>query len=138
MKALVFLLAVSFLGIVKSQQRPYTLRSGQRYPNEDENKACGQIRDVIPRNSGRFRKIIIRNLNNDAQYANDDCRRMTARAKSKLDILASLVKREWSGQKVRVLRAWTDQVDPNDKLSLHYEGMLMFKNCKVIFIFNLK
>ena len=132
MKVLALVLAMSFLGTVKSQQRPSRLSYGQRYPNEDENKACGQIRDVIPRNSGRFRKIIIRNLNNDAQYANDDCRRMTARTKSKLDILASLVRREWSGRYVRVVRAWTDQVDQNDKLSLHYEGMLVFKHRKVI------
>ena len=122
------------MGIIESQQRPSTFRYGQRYPNEDENKACGQIRDVIPRNSGRFRKIIIRNLNNDAQYANDDCRRMTARTKSKLDILASRVKAHWRGPALRVLRAWTDQVDPNDKLSLHYEGLwlVIFFQVKLI------
>ena len=129
MKSLVFLLAVLFLGMVNSQQRqrPSSLSRGQRYPNEDENKACGQIRDVIPRNSGRFRKIIVRNDDNNAQYETNDCRLMTQRTKSKLDILASLVKRQWRSISVRVLRAWTDQVNQNNPLSLHYEGIMLFK-----------
>ena len=122
MKTLVFLLL--FVGFVNSQG-PSVFRCPQRYPNQDENQVCSRIRDVIPRNSGRFRKILIRNTNNDAQYVNDDCRRMTARAKSKLDILASRVPSEWRGLSVRVLRAWTDQVNQNDPTSLHYEGLLV-------------
>ena len=130
MQAPVFDLVLLFLELVNSPQfgnPPPRLRNGQSFPSGGENKVCGQIRDVIPRNSGRFRKILIRNTNNETQYATDDCRRMTARAKSKLDILASRVLTEWRrGKAVRVLQAWTDQVNTNDPLSLHYEGML---NC---------
>ena len=124
----VFVLVLLFLGIVNSQSQnpPSHLGYRKSFPSGGENKVCGQIRDVIPRNSGRFRKILIGNTNNEAQYATDDCRRMTARAKSKLDILASRVLTEWRGKAVRVLQAWTDQVNTNDPLSLHYEGML---NC---------
>lgn len=121
-----FALTVLFFGSVWSQ-KPYRLTNiGQSYPSGGEYNVCGRIRDVIPRDSGRFRKILIRNTNNEAQYLNDDCRRMTARAKSKLDILASRVRHEWPGRTVRVLRAWTDQVNPSDRLSLHYEGQLLF------------
>ncbi|CAB3986054.1 protocadherin Fat 4-like, partial [Paramuricea clavata] len=122
MQAPVFLLVLLFVGIVNSQNPPSRLNHRQSFPTGGENKVCGQIRDVIPRNSGRFRKILIRNTNDEAQYENEDCRRMTARAKSKLDILASRVRTEWSGKAVRVLQAWTDQVNTNDPLSLHYEG----------------
>lgn len=108
---------------VTSQTRPTNLRPSQKYPDKDESAVCGRIRDTIPRNSGRFRKILIRNTNDLASYANDDCRRMTSRTKSKLDILASLVRSTWSGRvKVKVLLAWTDQNIPSDKTSLHYEG----------------
>jgi hypothetical protein len=123
MKAFVFILM--FIGVVDSQG-PTRFNCPQKYPNEDENKVCGRIRDVIPRDSGRFRKFLIRNLNNEAQYANDDCRRMTARAKSKLDTLASRVRHEWRGISVKVLRAWTDQVNSIDPISLHYEGMCWY------------
>ena len=100
---------------------PRTLSLKQRHPNENEAKVCGTIRDVIPRDSGRFRRILIRNTNNQIVYSNDDARRMTARTKSKLDVLASLVVNEWEGVRVRVTQAWTDQVT-SDKTSLHYEG----------------
>jgi hypothetical protein len=124
MTAPVFVLVLLFLELVNSQNPPSHLGYRKSFPSGGENKVCGQIRDVIPRNSGRFRKILIGNTNNEAQYATDDCRRMTARAKSKLDILASRVLAEWRGKAVRVLQAWTDQVNTNDPLSLHYEGML--------------
>lgn len=126
MKGLVFAIALLSLGMVSSRQKPSRLSYRQKEPNDDENKICSRIRDVIPRNSGRFRKILIRNTNNDALYANDDCRHMTARTKSKLDILASRARGEWSGRAVKVLQAWTDQVDPKNPTSLHYEGLFSF------------
>ena len=132
MKSLVFVLTFLFLSFVNSQNRPDRLNRGQQFPNEDEYKVCGRIRDVIPRNSGRFRKILIRNSNSEAQYSNEDSRRMTARAKSKLDILASRVRAYWSGRAVTVIKAWTDQVNSQDRLSLHYEGMSV-----AIYLFNL-
>ena len=111
-----------FIPNVISETRPTIFGDGQRYPNKDESEVCGRIRDVIPRDSGRYRKILIRNTNNEAFYANDDCRRMTSRAKSKLDVLASRVYQQWPGVYLRVLLAWTDQIDQNDPTSLHYEG----------------
>ena len=103
-------------------------RVGQFYPTEGENnpvtsesKTSGPIRDVIKRNSPRYRKVLIRNTNNEVLFDNEDARYMTSRTKSKLDVLATLVK--GTGNHIRVIKAWTDQVDNNERLSLHYEGI---------------
>ena len=103
---------------------PTKLSLNQRFPDKNETEVCGRIRDVIKRDSERFRQILIRNTNERVEYINDDARRMTSRTKSKLDVLASLVRNEWQNDKVRVIRAWTDQVVASDPASLHYEGML--------------
>ena len=109
--------------IVRSDD-PTELSLNQRFPDKDETEVCGNIRDVIKRDSGRFRRILVRNTNDQVEYVNDDARRMTSRTKSKLDVLASLVISEWPRNKVRVIGAWTDQVVTSDPASLHYEGML--------------
>ena len=103
-------------------------RVGQFYPTEgesnpvtSESKTSGPIRDVIKRNSPRYRKVLIRNTNNEVLFDNEDARYMTSRTKSKLDVLATLVK--GTGNHIRVVKAWTDKVDNNERLSLHYEGM---------------
>lgn len=64
----------------------------------------------------------MRNTNSEIEFANDDCRRMTARAKSKLDVLGSRVQQQWGNVKLKVLLAWTDQMIPQAPISLHYEG----------------
>lgn len=114
------------LGFISEEVYVYgALRSigpGQTYPNAKEIDTCGNIRDIIRRNSARFRKILVRNTNSEIVFANDDCRRMTARAKSKLDVLGSRVQRQWSNVKLKVLLAWTDQIIPQAQISLHYEG----------------
>ena len=113
-----------FIAVEETSSGPQELTLNQRIPDKEETDVCGTIRDVIQRDSGRFRRILIRNTNNQAEYVDDDARRMTSRTKSKLDVLASLVNNEWKGLvKVRVIRAWTDQVEASDPTSLHYEGM---------------
>lgn len=110
---------------------PNTFRKNDYYPRNGEGdyrksevKSSGSIRDIIRRNSPRYRKVLVRNNGNAAEitFANEDCRYMTSRAKSKLDILGSLVESRLSGQRLHVMKAWTDNVDPNDYSSLHYEG----------------
>ena len=113
-----------FIAVEETTSGSQELTLNQRFPDKEETDVCGTIRDVIQRDSGRFRRILIRNTNNQAEYVDDDARRMTSRTKSKLDVLASLVNNEWKGLvKVRVIRAWTDQVEASDPTSLHYEGM---------------
>lgn len=116
---------VLLLGLITQEYVYGALRSigfGQKVPNADEIDTCGNIRDVIRRNSARFRKILVRNTNSEIVFAKDDCRRMTARAKSKLDVLGSRVRRQWSNVRLKVLLAWTDQIMSQAPISLHYEG----------------
>lgn len=111
---------------------------GEIHPaGKDEISTCGNIRDVIRRNSARFRKILVRNTNPEIVFVNDDSRRMTARAKSKLDVLASRVSARWSGKKLKVLKAWTDTVVPGT-ISLHYEGIVQILFIISIYITNLE
>ena len=108
------------------RKNDYYPRNGEGNYRKSEVKSSGAIRDIIRRNSPRYRKVLVRNANSDITYSNEDCRYMTSRAKSKLDILGSLVQSRIRGQRLQVLRAWTDNVDPNDYSSLHYEGLLFF------------
>lgn len=110
---------------------PSSLGKGQFYPTKgvsdpvrSEVLQCRSIRDVIRRNTARYRKVLIRNDNSMIDFGtNGDNRYMTSRAKSKLDVLASRVQSRWGRwMKLRVEKAWTDVVDRNDMLSLHYEG----------------
>lgn len=120
--AVLFLSLVELRTVYAAKFRSLTL--GQRYPDAEEIATCGNIRDIIRRNSARFRKILVRNTNNEIDFANDDCRRMTARAKSKIDVLASRVRGRWNNIRLRVILGWTDQVPVDNQKLLHYEGKL--------------
>lgn len=100
---------------------PSSFSLGDRYPNKDEVEVCGSIRDIITRNSGRYRKILVRNSNSDIEYLNEDSRRTTTRGNEKLNALASKVKKKWPGVKLRVILAWTDR-KIYGQASLYYEG----------------
>ena len=121
--------AVSYFAFIKAA--PSSLSRGRFYPTKgvsdpirSEVLQCGSIRDVIRRNTARYRKVLVRNDNYMIDFGlNGDNRYMTSRAKSKLDVLASRVRSRWgSSIKLKVDKAWTDVVDKNDMLSLHYEG----------------
>ena len=110
---------------------PSSLSRGQFYPSKgvsdpirSEALQCGSIRDVIRRNTARYRKVLIRSDNSMIDFgSNGDNRYMTSRAKSKLDVLASKVQSRWGSViKLKVEKAWTDVIDKDDMLSLHYEG----------------
>ena len=112
---------------------PPNFAKGDFYPKKStndrqlsESRASGRIRDVIRRNTVRFRNVLVRNVNSEVAFETEDSRFMTSRAKSRLDILASRVLSTWNrNTNVRVLKSWTDAVDRDDLLSLHYEGELL-------------
>ena len=114
------------LGQEVKSRPPNAFQMYERYPDQDEIETCGNIRDIIRRNSARFRKILVRNTNANIVFANNDCRRMTARTKSKLDVLASRVRSRWNNVRLKVLLSWTDQILSSAQISLHYEGKLTF------------
>lgn len=121
-----------FVETVTAQVKPTRFVLNQFYPTKgtndavtSETRAAVSIRDVIRRNTARFRKVIVRNINTNIAFMTEDSRHMTSRAKSKLDVLASLVQSKWgSGTQIRVLLSWTDVIDRANLglLSLHYEG----------------
>lgn len=120
-----------FAYITLVQGMPSELSLGQFYPTKGVTDAatsevlqCRSIRDVIRRNTARYRNVLIRNDNPIINFgSNEDNRYMTSRAKSKLDVLATRIQSKWgSWMKLQVEKAWTDVIDKNDMLSLHYEG----------------
>ena len=131
---------VSYFALIEAT--PSYLSLGQFYPTKgvsdpirSEVLQCGSIRDVVKRNTARYRKVLVRNDNHVIDFGlNGDNRYMTSRAKSKLDVLASRVRSKWgSGIKLKVYKAWTDVVDKKDMLSMHYEGKKsLFEFSKVL------
>lgn len=101
---------------------PFTL--GDRYPNRNETVEVRPIKLRLRRTSRRFSETIIRNTNNDLDYANDDARLMTSRLKSRLDRLGELYEDKYRRQRLRVLLTYAEENNPSvtDPKSLHYEG----------------
>ena len=127
---LVFILLQLTYYLVLGDTLPRYFRQGDFYPTKGETDArrsemrsSGAIRDVIKRNSPRFRKVLIRNTNPDVVFESENSHYMTSRGKSKLDILSSLMKSR-KGKNVKVLKAWAP-VDRSDMMSLHHEGMCL-------------
>jgi len=104
------------------------LTVGQKVPAASEVATCGAITGKIRRGTPAF-DALVANTNPDIVFKNEegdaegqiDDQMMSQRLKDKLDALAVLVKREWSGVKLRVTEAW-DENDEHAGTSLHYEG----------------
>ena len=62
------------------RKNDYYPRNGEGNYRKSEVKSSGAIRDIIRRNSPRYRKVLVRNANSDITYSNEDCRYMTSRA----------------------------------------------------------
>lgn len=122
------ILFTCLFGLKCLANRLSTFSKYQKYPNKDETEVCGNIRDIIDRDSGRYKKILVRNTNSEVVFKDEDCRRMTSRTKSKLDVLASRVRGLWNGVYLKVILAWTDKTFDNPHRSLHYEGSYNFQN----------
>ncbi len=138
-KVFLAIVAVSTLSdyYVVECQAPTSFYIKQFYPTKNTVDAiksevlqCRSIRDVIKRNTVRYKKVLVRNDNPKIDFGSvGDNKYMTSRAKSKLDVLASRVQSQWgSGVRLRVIKAWTDVVDKKDMLSLHYEGKGSFES----------
>lgn len=105
---------------------PDQFRLLDRYPDRSEESQCRPIRLRIERDSRRYRRDLVFNANPDIMFADSDSRLMTSRLQSRLNALSELYRREY-GLSFRVLKAWTEEADPEvtDPLSLHYEGELV-------------
>lgn len=97
---------------------------GEKVPPKPEVVVCGAIVKPIKRTDAEF-TTFVRNDNPDIVFKNEEGsnadRMMTVKLKNTLDALASLVKGEWTGTKLRVTEAWDEQGE-HAAGSLHYEG----------------
>lgn len=100
------------------------LTPGQHVPAQSEVSVCGAIAKIIKRTDPEFATLVSNN-NPDIVFKDEEGtaadRMMTAKLKARLDALATLVRTEWSGSKLRVTEAWDENIE-HAPGSLHYEG----------------
>jgi hypothetical protein len=100
------------------------LSLGQKVPNKSEGAAVGLPTGKIKKGTTEFDKLK-KNANPDIVFKNeegdDSDRMMTVNLTTAANKLASLVKSEWSGIKLRITEAW-DDLDEHSTNSTHYEA----------------
>jgi len=100
------------------------LAPGDKVPNQSETATVGPFTRRIHRTDPEF-ATLVSNTNVAIVFKNEEGtgadRMMTARLKTGLDSLATLVQEEWSGVKLRVTDAWDEDGEHSPK-SLHYEA----------------
>lgn len=100
------------------------LKLGDKVPAKKESDVSGALKKRIKREDPEF-KTLTSNTNPDIVFKDEEGtgadQMMSVRMQQKLDALAALVKKEWSGVKLRVTEAW-DEDGEHAATSLHYEG----------------
>jgi hypothetical protein len=100
------------------------LHLGQKVPNRPEIATVGAPTTIVRRDTPEFKKFV-RNENPDIVFKDEEGtgadHMMTKKLSDRLDALAALVKREWSGVKLRVTEAWDENLEHATR-SVHYEG----------------
>ena len=97
---------------------------GRYWPELPEIARVGAISGPVERGTVPFHRLVRCDAENivfkDEEGTGAD-RLMTPRLKERLEILASLVAREWPGVRLRVTEAW-DEDEEHSPRSVHYEG----------------
>lgn len=100
------------------------LAIGDKVPPQPEVKVVGKMTKRITRKDPEF-ATLVSNQNPDIVFKDEEHdasdRMMTQKLSDRLDALAKLVKKEWSGTKLRVTEAWDDNNEHGTN-SIHYEG----------------
>lgn len=100
------------------------LQLGQKIPNQSEDATVGAASSKIQRNTPAFSQLV-RNTNADIVFKDEEGtgadRMMTSKLAEKSNTLATLVKNEWSGVKLRITEAW-DEDNEHSAHSTHYEA----------------
>lgn len=118
---LVFFLAI----IVSCNAQSFNL--GQRWPvsSETSSSASGPSGGTITRGSSRFNSELVQNTNSYIRFKDEEGtgadRYMTPRCSQRANSLATLVRNEWSGVRLRVTEAWDENLEHSSN-SLHYSG----------------
>jgi hypothetical protein len=100
------------------------LQLHQKVPNQSENATVGAATTKIVRDTPEF-AALVKNENPDIVFKDEEGteadRMMTTKLKAKVDELATAVKAEWPGVKLRITEAW-DEDDEHSANSTHYEA----------------
>lgn len=100
------------------------LAPGDKVPNRSETATVGPFTKRLHRTDPEF-AALVSNANAAIVFKDEEGtgadRMMTERLKEGLDVLATLVQKEWSGVKLRVTEAW-DENGEHSPRSLHYEA----------------
>jgi len=100
------------------------LKLHDKVPDKSETDAVGAASTKIVRNTPEF-AALVKNENPDIVFKDEEVtgadRMMTSKLKAKVDALATLVKNEWPGIKLRVTEAW-DENNEHSTNSVHYEA----------------
>lgn len=103
---------------------PSVFKLKQKFPDVEEREAVGPFTAAVKRGTPAFAKLV-KNENPDIVFKNEEHTgadmMMTPRLKEKVDILASLVKTEFPGRKLRITEAWDDS-SIHAATSRHLEG----------------
>ena len=100
------------------------LQIGDMVPNKPERDVVGAATTVIKRGTPEF-QALKQNNNADVVFKDEEGtgadRMMTSKLGGNIDTLASLVKGEWPGTKLRVTEAWDENMEHGTN-SVHYEA----------------
>lgn len=103
---------------------PGDLVLGEFVPNRSERDVVGAATTRIVRGTPEF-AALVQNNNPDIVFKDEEHtgadRMMTSKLKSKVDRLATLVRSEWPGLKLRVTEAWDEDMEHGAN-SVHYEA----------------
>lgn len=98
---------------------------GQKVPNKWEIDVVGKPTTKIVRGSAEFKNLVKNNNPNivfkDEEASGEPDHYMTPRLRDKVDALATKVKAEWPGKKLRITEAWDEQNEHKEH-STHYEA----------------
>lgn len=114
-----------FAAIISSDSQSFRLRKRWPVDRETSSAASGASGGVITKGSSRFKSELIRNTNSDIVFKDEERtgadRYMTPRCSQRADTLATLVRQEWPGIRLRVTEAWDEDAEHSSN-SLHYSG----------------
>src|SRR5262249_52220687 len=104
---------------------PPRIRDRMPYYYEDE--ASGRITGAIARDTDRFHDELVYNDNADVVFKEeerghpDSDHMMTPAMRDRVDDLATRVRQQWPGQRLRIPEAWDEDMEHSPG-ALHYEG----------------
>ncbi len=100
------------------------LQVGDMIPNKSERDVVGAATTIIKRGTPEF-QALTKNTNADVDFKDEEGtgadRMMTAKLSANVNTLASLVKSEWPGTKLRITEAWDENMEHGTN-SVHYEA----------------